>query len=82
MAYQNVAGAPREKAMLAAYVLINEFGWKQKHVAQGFGVSQGTVANWNKEIGYQKTIYDLTNQLQEARTLAQSMQHLIESDDD
>lgn len=78
MAYQNINGAPREKAMLAAYVLVNEFGASQVDVARVFRCSQGTIHQWVKEIGLKKTIQDLSRELDDVRGLAQSLQLQIQ----
>ena len=78
MAYQNINGAPREKAMLAAYVLVTEFGARQVDVASVFRCSQGTIHQWVKEIGLKKTIHDLSRELADVRGLAQSLQLQIQ----
>jgi hypothetical protein len=84
VAYQNIKGASREKAMLAAYVLVNDFGSRQVDVAklfrntEGKPVSQGTIHQWVKEIGFQKTIRDLSNELAEAHSYALTLQLQIE----
>ncbi|OGB50990.1 MAG: hypothetical protein A2496_08420 [Burkholderiales bacterium RIFOXYC12_FULL_60_6] len=49
--------------MIAAYALVNNFGAKQKSVAEVMGCSQGTIANWVKEVGFQKEISGLKNEL-------------------
>ncbi len=61
--YENKGGQPRDKCMIAAYALVNNFGAKQKSVAEVMGCSQGTIANWVKEVGFQKEISGLKNEL-------------------
>jgi predicted transcriptional regulator len=61
--YSNKGGQPREKCMVAAYALVNNFGATQAAVAEVMGCSQGTVANWVKEVGYRKEISGLKNEL-------------------
>lgn len=78
MAYQNINGASREKAMLAAYVLVTEFGARQVDVASVFRCTQGTIHQWVKEISFKKTIHDLSNELADVRVLAQAMQLQIQ----
>ena len=78
MAYQNISGAPREKVMLAAYILVTEFGARQVDVANVFRYSQGTIHQWVKEIGLKKEIHDLTNELTEVREYARGLQLQIE----
>lgn len=79
--YENKGGQPRDKCMIAAYALINNFGAKQTAVASVMGCSQGTIANWVKEVGYQKEISGLKNELATANdyihTLADQL-NLIE----
>jgi hypothetical protein len=41
-------------------------------------VSQGTIHQWVKEIGFQKTIRDLSNELAEAHSYALTLQLQIE----
>ena len=67
MAYKNKAGQSRERAMVAAYSLVTDFGGKQVDVAKVLGCSQATVANWVKEIGYKKEIAGLEYELKDAK---------------
>ena len=64
--YENKGGQPREKCMIAAYALVNNFGAKQAAVAEVMGCSQGTIANWVKDIGYRKEISGLQKELSKA----------------
>lgn len=64
--YQNKGGQPRDKCMVAAYALVNNFGATQAAVANVMGCSQGTVANWVKEVGFRKEISGLKNELAKA----------------
>lgn len=64
--YQNKAGQPREKCMVAAYALVNNFGATQAAVATVMKCSQGTIANWVKEVGFRKEIRGLKNELTKA----------------
>ena len=63
--YENKGGQPRKKCMIAAYALVNNFGAKQQDVASALGCSQGTIANWIKEVAYRKEISGLKGSLQE-----------------
>ena len=67
MAYKNKAGQPRERAMVAAYSLVTDFGGRQVDVAKVLGCSQATVANWVKEVGFRKTIAGLEHELKDAK---------------
>ena len=53
--------------MVAAYALVTNFGAKQTAVAGVMGCSQATIANWVKEVGYQKEIAGLKNELVQAK---------------
>lgn len=64
--YTNKGGQPREKCMIAAYALVKNFGAKQAAVASVMDCSQGTVANWVKEVSYQKEIKGLKKELSSA----------------
>jgi len=66
MLYKNKAGQPRERAMVAAHTLVTEFGAKQGDVAKTLGCSQGTIANWVKEIGHKKQVIGLEQDLNDA----------------
>ena len=65
--YENKKGQPREKCMIAAYALINHYGAKQTAVADVMGCSQGTIANWVKEVNYRNEIKKLENELATAK---------------
>ena len=56
MAYKNKSGQPRERAMVAAYSLVTQFGGKQQDVAKVLGCSPSTVHQWVKEIGFKKKL--------------------------
>lgn len=75
MAYKNKAGQPRERAMVAAYSLVKDFGGKQADVAKVLGCSQATVANWVKEIGYKKEIAGLEHDLKDAKSYIKELRH-------
>lgn len=60
--YENKGGQPRDKCMVAAYALVNDFGAKQKSVAEVMGCSQGTIANWVKEVGFRREISGLKSE--------------------
>lgn len=77
MVYKNRAGQPRERAMVAAYALVTKFGAKQKDVATVLGCSQGTVANWVKEVGFQKKITGLQRELNDASEYIEELQHML-----
>lgn len=68
MAYKNKGGQPRERAMIAAYSLVTDFGGKQVDVAKVLGCSQATIANWVKEVGFRKEIAGLEHELRDAKT--------------
>lgn len=59
--------------MIAAYALVNNFGAKQHDVAVVLGCSQGTVANWIKEVGYQKKISGLRSELSSAHNYIEEL---------
>ncbi|MFA0946106.1 MULTISPECIES: helix-turn-helix domain-containing protein [Pseudomonas syringae group] len=65
--YTNAGGQPREKCMVAAYALVKNYGATQATVATVMGCSQATVANWVKEVGFQKEISGLKGELTGAR---------------
>lgn len=83
MKYENKAGQPREKCMIAAYALVKNYGAKQAAVAKVMDCSQGTVANWVKEVSFKKEIKGLKKELSKANdyieTLADELK-LIEYD--
>ncbi|EOF9234334.1 MULTISPECIES: helix-turn-helix domain-containing protein [Enterobacteriaceae] len=66
MAYKNKSGQPRERAMVAAYSLVTQFGGKQQDVAKVLGCSPSTVHQWVKEIGFKKEIAGLKQELSDA----------------
>jgi len=73
MVYKNKKGQPRERAMVAAYSLVTDFGASQQSVADALGCSQPTVANWVKEVGYEAEIQGLKNQLVDAKGLIEDL---------
>lgn len=70
MAYQNKKGQPRERCMLAAQVLADEFGAKQADIARVMDCSQSTVSSWAKEVRYKKDIAYLETELEHAHEYA------------
>jgi transcription initiation factor TFIIIB Brf1 subunit/transcription initiation factor TFIIB len=64
--YKNKGGQPREKCMIAAYALTQNYGATQETVAAVLGCSQGTIANWVKEISYKNEISGLKKELESA----------------
>lgn len=77
MVYKNRAGQPREKAMIAAYALVKEFGATQADVAKVLGCSQPTIANWVKDVGYRKQVSDLKSDLRDAKSYIKELRHEI-----
>ena len=71
--YENKGGQPRDKCMIAAYALVTNFGAKQTAVAEVMGCSQGTVANWVKEVGFKKEISGLKNELFKANDYIENL---------
>jgi predicted transcriptional regulator len=69
MVYKNKNGQPRERAMVAAYSLVTEFGASQKSVGDALGCSQGTVSNWVKEVSHEAEVRSLQNQLNDAQAM-------------
>lgn len=63
----------RDKAKLLAYVLKTEWNAKQKHIALVLQVSEGTISLWVKEMSLKHQIYQLSQELQEVRALAQGL---------
>ncbi len=89
MAYKNKNGQPRERAMVAAYSLVTEFGASQDSVGAALGCSQGTVSNWVKEVGHEAKVRNLEAQLQDAQIMIQELkedvmllEHQEDTDDD
>ena len=68
MVYKNKGGQPRERTMIAAYVMVKDFGSTQAHVAKALGCSQATIASWVKDVGYKKQIAGLEDELRDARS--------------
>lgn len=64
--YKNKGGQPREKCMVAAYALVNQYGATQEDAGKALGVRQSTVSNWVKEIGFKEEISGLKNELSAA----------------
>lgn len=71
--YENKGGQPRDKCMVAAYALLKNFGANQEAVARVMGCSQGTIANWVKEVGFRKQISGLKNELETANDYIKSL---------
>lgn len=82
MVYKNRGGQPRERVMVAAYALVKSYGAKQKDVAAVLGCSQATVANWVKEVGFQKEIKGLQRELNDANEYIEELHHLLPVPDD
>ena len=91
MVYKNKNGQPRERAMVAAYSLVTEFGSTQESVAKALGCSQPTIANWVKEVGHQATVAGLQRELNDAKAYIQELhdemattqiEHITEEEDD
>lgn len=81
--YTNNGGQPRDKCMVAAWALVSQYGAKQADVAKALGCSQATVANWVKEVRFQKEISGLKGELNKANDLIESLAdelHLIQYD--
>ncbi|WP_312958472.1 helix-turn-helix domain-containing protein [Stutzerimonas nitrititolerans] len=83
--YRNAGGQPRDKCMVAAWALVENYGASQADVAKVMGCSQPTIANWVKDVRYKKEISGLQNQLLQANDLIESMAnelHLVEYNPD
>lgn len=63
----------RNKAKALAYVLWNEFGAQQNHIARVLNVSEPTISLWLKEMRFRAEIHQLGAELQEARGYAQAL---------
>ena len=63
--------------MVAAYSLAKEFGAKQADIAKALGCSQGTVANWVKEVGLRKQVHDLKVELHDAKAYVRQLRQEI-----
>lgn len=77
MVYKNKNGQPRERAMVAAYSLVTEFGASQASVGAVLGCSQGTISNWVKSVEQEAEIRNLTVQLQDAQTMIQDLRQEV-----
>ncbi|MBY7839659.1 helix-turn-helix domain-containing protein [Vibrio fluvialis] len=75
MRYENKGGQSREKTMLAAWAMVRQFGSTQADVARALRCSQSTVAQWVKEIDYQRQIRNLEADLADARQYIEQLQH-------
>lgn len=58
-----------EKHKLMAYVLHREFEYVMTNIGTLMGVSQSTISSAIKEVEYWNTIRDLSQKLEEARSL-------------
>lgn len=58
-----------DKKMMMAYVLNKDpdFDCSMNKIGKLFNVSQSTISNAIKEVKYQRTIYDLSKQLKDAK---------------
>ncbi len=79
MVYKNKAGQPRERAMIAAYSLVTDFGGKQADVAKVLGCSQATVSNWVKEMSYRREIVGLERELKDAKGYIKELRNEIKT---
>lgn len=61
-------------------VLNSEMGYTQKEIATLMKVSQSTISNMIKEFEYQKQIYDLQQELNNAREIIQKQNLLPQND--
>lgn len=78
MVYKNRNGQPRERAMVAAYSLVEEFGASQTSVAAALGCSQPTVSNWIKEVKHETTVATLNSQLNDAKQYIEQLKSQID----
>ncbi len=53
----------RDKQMLLAYALSEEFGYSKKKIADLMEMSQQTIGSWVKEVGYKQQIHGLEREL-------------------
>ncbi len=67
MAYKNKGGQSRERTMVAAYSLVEQFGAKQKDVATVLGCAPSTIHQWVKDVRYQREISGLKYELDDAK---------------
>lgn len=68
------------KYFAIAFVLNSEMGYTQKEIATLMKVSQSTISNMIKEFEYQKQIYDLQQELNNAREIIQKQNLLPQND--
>ena len=68
------------KTLSIAFVLNSEMGYTQKEIATLMKVSQSTISNMIKEFEYQKQIYDLQQELNNAREIIQKQNLLPQND--
>lgn len=66
----NRQGSDKEKFL--AWVLNKEYGYNVSRIARFMGWGVTTVRSWIIDVDYKKQIFDLTNQLNEARMIANS----------
>lgn len=77
MVYKNKGGQSRERTMIAAYSLVKDFGAKHKDVASALGCTQSTISNWVKDVGYQKEISGLKNEIADAQDYINELHHQL-----
>ncbi len=75
MRYENRGGQSREKTMLAAWSMVRQYGATQADVARALRCSQSTVAQWIKEIDYERKIRNLEAELADAHKYIEQLQH-------
>ena len=63
-----------------AFVLNSEMGYTQKEIATLMKVSQSTISNMIKEFEYQKQIYGLQQELNNAREIIEKKNLLQKND--
>ena len=73
MVYKNINGQPRERCMIAAYSLAEDFGAKQADIARVMDCSQSTVSSWIKEARYKRSISELTAEIEDAHEYVQQL---------
>lgn len=73
MVYKNSNGQPRERCMIAAYSLAEDFGAKQSDIAKVMNCSQSTVSSWIKEARYKRSISELTAEIEDANEYVQQL---------
>jgi len=77
MVYKNSGNQPRERAMLAAYALHQDFKAKQTDIAKVLGCSQSTVANWCKEMKLRNQIENLKTERDQAHDYIETLHNEI-----